>query len=78
MERKEEKIGRGGIGRGEMSSASLVFGKFLTFHLQHTDFTSSRVQHMVLHDCPEIENGKKLKRHESEFILYFKMQLQGF
>lgn len=31
---------------------------------------------MVLHECPEIENGKKRKptskRHETEFILHFK------
>lgn len=31
--KRGEMIRRSEIGRGEMSSASLVFGKFLTFHL---------------------------------------------
>lgn len=33
MKRGEEIIRKGEIGRGEMSSASLVFWIFLTFHL---------------------------------------------
>lgn len=77
MKSGEEIIERGETGRGDMSSASLLFERFLTFHLQPTDFTSNIVLHTVLHDCSGIENGKKLNRRETGFILYFKMQLQG-
>lgn len=63
-----------------LSSASLVLKFFLSlsFHYSTIFFLPrSLVQLVVLHGCPEIENGN-LERHETEFILYFKMQLQGF
>lgn len=61
-----------------LSSACLVLKFFSLFLLQYNFFLPwSPVQLVVLHGCPEIENGNH-ERHETEFILYFKMQLQGF
>lgn len=54
-----------------MASASLVFGKCFTFHLWYTDFTSSSVQYMVLHECPEIENGTKKKKKGMRLNSYY-------